>query len=81
MLKFLGNEIVSFYASVKKFVIAFFSAFYDHSGKLSWKRISSASALFIGIRQIIIAPNDHFGILVCFVYALVIMVIAAITNS
>ena len=78
-MKKIWDEIVLFYESVKSFVVKALGVFKDSTGKVSWKRVSGAAALVVGIRQVII--GDHFGALVCIVYAAVMGTIAALTGK
>ena len=78
-MKKLWAEIVLLYKSAKAFVVKALGVFKDSTGKVSWKRVSGAAALVVGIRQIVI--GDHFGALVCIVYAAIMGTIAAITGK
>lgn len=75
----IRNAWVWFWTTIAKFVLHVLQTFKDNAGKTSWKRVSSAAALGVGIRQLII--GDHFGALVCIAYAAVMGLIAAITGS
>jgi hypothetical protein len=78
-MKKIWDEIVLFYESAKSFVVKALGVFKDSTGKVSWKRVSGAAALVVGIRQVII--GDHFGALVCIVYAAIMGIIAALTGK
>jgi hypothetical protein len=78
-MKKIWDEIVLFYESAKSFVVKALGVFKDSTGKVSWKRVSGAAALVVGFRQLLI--GDHFGALVCIVYAAVMGTIAALTGK